>query len=77
MVSELEHVPEEHLKKFATLLDRASYLTKAESARSDFMTYCQMVWPEFVNGRHHGIMAEKFNRLASGDLKRLIVNMPP
>ena len=45
MVSELEHVPEEHLKKFATLLDRASYLTKAESARSDFMTYCQMVWP--------------------------------
>ena len=73
MDSGLEYVPEEHLKKFATLLDRASYLSKAEAAQKDFMTYCQMVWPEFVNGRHHGIMAEKFNRLATGDLKRLIV----
>jgi len=77
MDSGLEYVPEEHLKKFATLLDRASFLGKAEAAQNDFMTYCKMVWPEFVNGRHHGIMAEKFNRLATGDLKRLIVNMPP
>ena len=75
--SGLEYVPEEHLKKFATLLDRASFLGKAEAAQNDFMSYCKMVWPEFVNGRHHGIMAEKFNRLATGDLKRLIVNMPP
>ena len=77
MDSGLEYVPEEHLKKFATLLDRASFLGKAEAAQNDFMTYCKMVWPEFVNGRHHGIMAEKFNRLATGELKRLIVNMPP
>jgi predicted phage terminase large subunit-like protein len=35
------------------------------------------VWPEFVEGNHHKIYAEKLNRIANGELKRLIVNMPP
>ena len=74
---DLELVPEDQLKKYANLLDRASALTQSEKAKEDFMTYTKMVWPEFINGRHHRIMAEKFNRLAKGELKRLIVNMPP
>ncbi len=35
------------------------------------------MWPEFIEGPHHKIIAEKFNALAEGKLKRLIVNMPP
>ena len=35
------------------------------------------VWPEFIEGSHHRHIAEKFNKLASGEIKRLIVNMPP
>ena len=35
------------------------------------------MWPEFIEGEHHKIMAEKFNRVASGDIKRLIINMAP
>ena len=35
------------------------------------------MWPEFIEGEHHKIMAEKFNRVASGELKRLIINMAP
>jgi predicted phage terminase large subunit-like protein len=41
------------------------------------MDFTKTVWPEFINGRHHRIMAEKFDRIADGSLKRLIVNMPP
>jgi len=35
------------------------------------------MWPEFIEGEHHKIMAEKFNRVANGDLKRVIINMAP
>ena len=74
---DVQLVPDEQLKKYAHLLDRAKEITQAEAAKNDFMEYCKTVWPEFINGRHHKIMAEKFNRIASGELKRLIVNMPP
>jgi predicted phage terminase large subunit-like protein len=74
---DIQFVPEEQLKKYAHLLDRAKEITQAEASQQDFMEYTQTVWPEFINGRHHKIMAEKFNRIANGDLKRLIVNMPP
>ena len=77
MSFDLTNVPEEHLKKFATLLDRAKEINESELARDDFMAFTKAVWEDFINGRHHKIMAEKFNRLARGELKRLIVNMPP
>ena len=70
-------IPEERLKSYAALLERATTLTKAEKARTNFLDYVQLAWPEFINGRHHKIMAEKFDKLASGEIKRLIVNMPP
>ena len=35
------------------------------------------VWPEFIEGAHHRIIAKKFNDLATGKINRLIVNMPP
>ena len=35
------------------------------------------MWPDFVEGSHHRHIAEKFNKLATGEIKRLIVNMPP
>ena len=35
------------------------------------------MWPAFIEGEHHKIMADAFERVANGELKRLIVNMPP
>ena len=46
-------------------------------AKSDFLSFVKAVWPEFVEGPHHRHIAEKFNKLAKGEIKRLIVNMPP
>ena len=70
-------IPEERLKNYASLLERANHLQKAEQARTGFMDFVQLAWPEFINGRHHKVMAEKFDKLATGEIKRLIVNMPP
>ena len=48
-----------------------------EAAQSSFMHFVKKVWPEFINGYHHNVLAKKFEEIASGKLKRLIVNMPP
>ena len=45
--------------------------------RSDFLTFVKHIWPEFIEGDHHRVIADKFNRLRTGELKRLIINMPP
>jgi predicted phage terminase large subunit-like protein len=42
-----------------------------------FYLLLKCVWPEFIEGSHHRLVAEKFNKLATGELKRLIINMPP
>ena len=46
-------------------------------AKDDFLSFVKCVWPEFIEGSHHRLVAEKFNKLATGELKRLIINMPP
>jgi hypothetical protein len=41
------------------------------------MSFVKAVWPEFIEGAHHRVIAQKFNDLATGKITRLIVNMPP
>ena len=48
-----------------------------EKAQTDFMSFVKRVWPEFIEGSHHKKIAEKFNDIANGKIKRLIINMPP
>ena len=46
-------------------------------AKNDFLSFVKCMWPDFVEGSHHRHIAEKFNKLATGEINRLIVNMPP
>ena len=46
-------------------------------AKTDFLSFVKCMWPDFIEGSHHRIVAEKFNKLGTGELKRLIINMPP
>ena len=46
-------------------------------AKTDFLSFVKCMWPDFIEGSHHRHVAEKFNKLARGELKRLIINMPP
>ena len=46
-------------------------------AKNDFLSFVKCMWPDFIEGSHHRLVAEKFNKLATGELKRLIINMPP
>jgi predicted phage terminase large subunit-like protein len=46
-------------------------------AKNDFLSFVKCMWPDFIEGSHHRLVAEKFNKLSTGELKRLIINMPP
>ena len=61
---------------FADLAEYQASL-KREKAQVDFMKFVHSMWPGFVDGRHHKVMAKKFEEIATGKIKRLIINMPP
>lgn len=58
-------------------LTQRNTLKEKEECRSKFMTFVQKVWPNFIHGAHHAKMARAFERVARGEVKRLIINMPP
>ena len=52
-------------------------LRKLDLAEKRFIPFVKHVWPEFIEGDHHRKIAKKFEDIATGKIKRLIVNMPP
>jgi predicted phage terminase large subunit-like protein len=64
----------------AGLLEMAQQYSDAvmrEKCHKNFLEFVKAMWPGFIFGRHHSVMAKKFEEIASGKLKRLIINMPP
>lgn len=58
-------------------LDKLAELKRQKLAQDKFLKFVQEVWPTFIAGRHHARMADAFERVARGECKRLIINMPP
>ena len=73
----IPNLPLEEQKEILALLEEYEKAERREASRETFMGFTKDVWPAFIEGRHHKIMAESFERVASGELKRLIINMPP
>ena len=72
-ISELDGLSDKELK----LRLRLAQIEKNERCQNNFLEFVRTVWPQFITGRHHKIIAEKLERVASGELKRLIINMAP
>ena len=64
-------------EKVLKLEYRLAQIERLESCQNNFLDFVKAIWPEFIAGKHHRIMAEKLERVAKGELKRLIINMPP
>ena len=80
----------DEIKKYLTLLDTLPegspeiekintllQVDKRERCKLNFLPFVRQMWTAFIPGKHHTIMAEAFERVARGELKRLIINMPP
>jgi predicted phage terminase large subunit-like protein len=73
----LPNLPEAQLRDLIVSLDEQEILAEREEARGSFMAFVKKVWPNFIEGSHHKRMAKAFERVARGECKRLIINMPP
>ena len=73
----VKNLPIEEQEKLLNLIKELKDAEEKEQARDGFMPFIKRVWPAFIEGRHHKIMADAFERVVNGDLKRLIINMPP
>ena len=77
ITKQLGSLPEHKQREVLILLNELSDAKDRSAAQGDFLTFVKEVWPAFIEGSHHQIMSDAFNRIADGSLKRLIVNMPP
>jgi predicted phage terminase large subunit-like protein len=73
----IKKLPPDIRKEYMRLAIRLSEKKKQSKIEKDFLEFVKYIWPEFISGSHHKIISEKFNKLATGEIKRLIVNMPP
>ena len=74
---DINKLPVEARKEFLRYKIKLEEKRKESAIKNDFMSFVKYVWPDFIEGSHHKIMADKFNKVARGELKRIIINMAP
>jgi len=77
LLGKIDKLPLNEQAEILELLEELEEAEKKEKARDSFLGFVDSAWPAFIEGRHHSIMANAFERVARGELKRLIINMPP
>ena len=77
MNPKLDTLPADEKREILSLIEELNTARMREGAQGDFLEFVKEVWPAFIEGDHHRVMADAFNRIADGELKRLIINMPP
>jgi len=74
---DISNLPADVRKTFKKLQVLHAEKKIQNKAKNDFLSFVKCVWPDFVEGSHHRHIADKFNKLATGEINRLIINMPP
>ena len=76
-LKDFEILSQQEQQEAVALLAKYDQIEKQEECQKDFIKFVKSQWPDFIEGRHHKIIGEKFNKIAQGKLKRLIVCLPP
>ena len=77
MLDNIHKLPEREKIELLALLNETSRRETRSAAQTTFLEFVKEMWPGFIMGRHHRIMAEKFEAVARGDIKRLAISLPP
>lgn len=73
----LHKLPPREQELLLAELDKLAEMKQRKLSQTKFLAFVKEVWPAFIAGRHHAKMADAFERVARGECKRLIINMPP
>ena len=76
-LEKIKKLPPDIRKEFMEVALQLDEKKKISKIKIDFLSFVKHIWPEFIEGPHHKIIAKKFNEMAEGKVKRLIINMPP
>ena len=76
-IDRIYDLPEDALREVTDLAARITAIDRMNAAQDKFIPFVKAMWPQFIEGAHHRIMADAFERVAAGKLKRLVINMPP
>ena len=77
---EFEQIKEQYpdvARELLELSDAIQAKTLQSKGQENFIEYVRHMWPDVIIGAHHERFAEKLEGVAKGEIKRLIVNMPP
>jgi predicted phage terminase large subunit-like protein len=77
VLSKVKNLSPVEKQELLVLLEELEQAKSREKCHEEFMSFVGEMWSAFIHGKHHEIMADAFERVAKGDLKRLIINMPP
>lgn len=77
ILPKIKNLPLSEQREILKLVEEIGFAKTREKSKIDFITYVKEIWPGFIEGRHHRIMAEAFERVVAGTCKRLIINMAP
>ena len=73
----LESLSKDTLEEYLAVYGRLKEIENSEASQKNFLKFINAVWPDFIEGSHHRVFAQKLQDVAEGRVKRLIVNMPP
>jgi predicted phage terminase large subunit-like protein len=73
----LEGLTLEERERLLKVRKKIQLIKAKDTIKSNFLSFVKYVWPDFIEGSHHKKINDAFNRLSRGEIKRLIINMPP
>tara|TARA_R100000654_G_scaffold32712_2_gene57698 strand:+ start:1319 stop:2827 length:1509 start_codon:yes stop_codon:yes gene_type:complete len=76
-LDKIKQLPVSEQKRFLSLLEEYEQSKNRQECGDNFLPFVKHIWSAFIEGYHHTKMADAFDRVARGELKRLIINMPP
>jgi predicted phage terminase large subunit-like protein len=76
-IERLHELPLDEQRDILATLDLLDTVRSQGNATKKFLPFVKTVWPQFVEGYHHKIIADAFERVVAGTLKRVIINMAP
>ena len=74
---QIKKLPADVRRRYKALKVKKRRASIKDNANENFLAFVKTMWPDFVQGSHHRHIADKFDKLARGEITRLIVNMPP
>lgn len=77
ILANVHKLPGDKKKKTLALVKELQKRQQRGVSQTKFLDFVKQMWPSFIMGRHHKIMAEKFEAVARGDIKRLAISLPP